>query len=253
MDSAPVTHLLWTGGWDSTYRLLDLVLAQRRAVQPYYVVDRGRRSHATELATMDRIRDAAAALQPAAGELILPTRVFAAEEIQPDPDITARFGRLRAAAPLGTQYDWLSRLAKQLDLRRLELSIHRDDKAHEHLAGHVAKDADGYVLAPDPANEDLEIFRRFGFPIFDLAKVDMRSAAAANGFLDLMHLTWFCFRPDRHGRPCGRCAPCRFTIDEGMAYRIPWQGRWQGRLITAVRRRLPPSVERLAKAALGRA
>ena len=30
-------RLLWTGGWDSTYRLLDLLLVQKQHVQPYYV------------------------------------------------------------------------------------------------------------------------------------------------------------------------------------------------------------------------
>lgn len=34
LDVAPVP-LLWTGGWDSTFRLLVAVLIERRTVQPY--------------------------------------------------------------------------------------------------------------------------------------------------------------------------------------------------------------------------
>ncbi len=32
--------LLWTGGWDSTFRLLHLVIVEGHAVQPYYMIDR---------------------------------------------------------------------------------------------------------------------------------------------------------------------------------------------------------------------
>ena len=33
------TPLLWTGGWDSTFRLLSLLLREQREVQPYYILD----------------------------------------------------------------------------------------------------------------------------------------------------------------------------------------------------------------------
>lgn len=32
-------HLLWTGGWDSTFRVLQLLLCSRDAVQPHYIID----------------------------------------------------------------------------------------------------------------------------------------------------------------------------------------------------------------------
>lgn len=36
---AAMTPLLWTGGWDSTFRLLSLLLGEQREVQPYYIID----------------------------------------------------------------------------------------------------------------------------------------------------------------------------------------------------------------------
>ena len=33
------TPLLWTGGWDSTFRLLTLLLREQHEVQPYYILD----------------------------------------------------------------------------------------------------------------------------------------------------------------------------------------------------------------------
>jgi len=39
-----------------------------------------------------------------------------------------------------------------------------------------------------------------------------------------MEMTWFCHRPVR-GKPCGLCAPCVYTIEEGLARRVPWSRR----------------------------
>ena len=53
-------QLLWTGGWDSTFRLLTLLVLEQRRVQPYYVLDdeRRRRSVSAEREAMRRIREA---------------------------------------------------------------------------------------------------------------------------------------------------------------------------------------------------
>lgn len=48
-------HLLWTGGWDSTYRLLYL-LWEGKQVQPHYIIDTHRPSSGHELRAMEAIR-----------------------------------------------------------------------------------------------------------------------------------------------------------------------------------------------------
>jgi hypothetical protein len=55
VDGEP-TQLLWTGGWDSSFRLLQLVLVERRPVRPIYVIDTGRPSTLFELRAMEAIR-----------------------------------------------------------------------------------------------------------------------------------------------------------------------------------------------------
>jgi len=56
-DDEGEVNLLWTGGWDSTFRLLYLVFVEKRRVQPYYIVDTERRSTLNELKTMHLIRE----------------------------------------------------------------------------------------------------------------------------------------------------------------------------------------------------
>ena len=56
--SGHCVNLLWTGGWDSTFRLLSLVLIKRKPVQPFYVIDVGRVSTIREIKTMQHKPDA---------------------------------------------------------------------------------------------------------------------------------------------------------------------------------------------------
>ena len=55
MATSPI-NLLWTGGWDSTFRLLDLVLIKKKTVQPHYILDPDRLSTGMELKTMKDIK-----------------------------------------------------------------------------------------------------------------------------------------------------------------------------------------------------
>ena len=56
-QAGPCVNLLWTGGWDSTFRLLQLLLLHRVAVAPHYLEDPTRASTQIELETMARIAD----------------------------------------------------------------------------------------------------------------------------------------------------------------------------------------------------
>ncbi len=51
-------HVLWSGGWESTYRVLDLVFTEQAVVQPHYIVDINRPSSLHELRTMASIKHA---------------------------------------------------------------------------------------------------------------------------------------------------------------------------------------------------
>jgi hypothetical protein len=246
----PGIKLLWTGGWDSTYRLLDTLLVRGKSVQPYYLTDPGRPSTAYERTAMDRIAAAVARRNPDAAARLAPPIVTGVAHLRPDAEITARFERLRGRSHLGGQYDWLARFALQHGLDDLELSIHRDDRAAEFLQRHVVREGvetgdPYYRLRTPPTDDDLRIFERFRFPLFDLTKREMERGARRSGFIDLMELTWFCHVPTPDGRPCGRCNPCRYTIAEGLARRIPLQTRLRNhRVIQAIKRPLRAAAAR---------
>jgi hypothetical protein len=229
-------NLLWTGGWDSSYRLLELTVLKRALVQPYYVVDRARPASSTELRTQDIIREALKKLDSEAGALVLPTKVIQRNDIPADPEITEQFRRLRGRAYIGNQYDFLFRMAKSLGLIDLELSVHKDDKLFDHLEGHV-EEVDGVWRLSPNAPVDLQSLRKFSFPVLMLTKLEMKRKAVDAGFQHLMELTWFCHYPVR-GQPCGGCPPCRYTIEEGLAERVPRRMRARAAVLKPIKEAL---------------
>lgn len=223
-------HLLWTGGWDSTYRLLDLVLGRRVPVQPWYVRDEERASTPLEISVMAAITDAIAGRDPRAARLLHPVQFVDREEIAPVPDLTAMYAQLG----VGSQYDWLARLAWQRELQALELSVEKRDSRVYHMLWRNMEPVEGvggttFRLKADLEDPSLELFRPFAFPILHLTKRDLRGLARRAGFLDLMQMTWFCHEP-RGSRPCGSCTPCIIAIEEGMGGGIPLARRSWGRL-----------------------
>jgi len=224
------TRLLWTGGWDSSFRLLQLLLVEGRSVQPYYVIDRLKYRPAVpaEQRAMRNIRERLSRQAPEAAARLAPTIECRLEEVAPDARINGYFEQCLTFGFIGGQYEWLARFCAQRNIADMELSIHRDDKARELISDLV--DASRTRLDPRHAGDGrYELFKAFRFPLFDKSKEQMRAEARHAGFEEFMELTWFCHRPVR-GEPCGVCNPCIYTIQEGLADRVPASGRRRYRL-----------------------
>lgn len=147
---------------------------------------------------------------------------------------------------IGVQYDWLARFCDQYDVSDLQLCIHKDDRAHAALQ-HMIEDgeANGYRVSRKHATTDeYELFRFYRFPIFDMSKLEILKRADELGFRSLMNLTWFCQTP-KDGRPCGTCLPCRFTVEEGLGWRVPYLRRLYGALLWTVLRPAKTGLKRL--------
>jgi hypothetical protein len=186
-----------------------------------------------EIRTQAAIRAALSNMDANMADRLLPTRFVRIEDIPADDVISGQFRSLLTKSFLGSQYNWLARLAKSEEVT-LELSIHCDDRAHGFLCNDVELAEDGvYRLVETPGDPALEIFRRFRFPLFDSTKLDMEQDAKASGFASIMEMTWFCFNPLPGGKPCGHCNPCKYTQAEGLGRRVPAGGR----LITGVQSR----------------
>ena len=218
--------LLWTGGWDSTFRLLQLLLRDRTRVVPYYLEDRTRPSTDTEIDTMERIARRLAEDFPHTRELLQPIRRAAVADIAVDADIAKALRDIRRRSFIGSQYAWLPAFCREHALDGMELGVHVDDKVQALLRGLVVEvehPAGFRSVRVDPAragSPEHILFGAFGFPLFRVDKRDIERQSRAAGWDGIMEMTWFCHRPV-HGKPCGLCAPCVYTIEEGLARRVP--------------------------------
>lgn len=228
-------NLLWTGGWDSTFRLLQLLLVQNQPVQPYYVISAARQSSQHELAAMERIRQLLFQQHPHTKELLQPTIIQTVDALQPDDTIEQQYRALSSRQHLGNQYEYLARFATQAGISELELSIHKDDQAHKFLEPVVYKENGVFRLAKNLPDANLRLFTNFRFPVLELTKLDMKQQAVQFGFFELMQYTVFCHAPLKGGRPCGACNPCRYTIAEGLKERVPYSRRLRYEILRTIK------------------
>jgi hypothetical protein len=230
-------NLLWSGGWDSTFRLLYLVFVEKRCVQPYYIIDVNRDSTLHELRAMHAVREEIAKKNPQLANLVKPIIIISIDDIKPDLEITAKFNRLNESLPkpIGLQYEWLARFAKQWKIPNLELCIELSEHTPNTVGDLVSKYVNGNSgIRRFDENDDASIFSFFSFPLLKMSKLDMKRIATEKGFIDMLEKTWFCYKP-RHNRPCGICDPCELEIKEGLGYRMPRISRLQRKIWIIVR------------------
>ncbi len=232
-DAEPI-QLLWTGGWDSSFRLMQLLLVERRQVRPIYVIDTGRPSTLFELRAMEAIRAGLLARLPDPS-LLAPTQFLMASDYPPSPHDRAIGDRMRRATKMGTQYVWLSGPGEALRWSNVELCIERYESGLSDWQRMIF-DEPGMLNGSPEAR----LFRFWSFPVIRLTKDQMRQIAHSQGFLDLLVMRWFCFRP-LNGKPCGSCRPCKLAHREGVEFANPFLVKTRDFLRNATRSLQDPS------------
>lgn len=234
MSDKPI-NLFWTGGWDSTFRLLFLLIEEGKSVQPYFVV-RPQDSVGYEIKTMNDIRRQLFRKYPKTRELLLPTIFRDVRSIGEKDEISESLKKLKENNEIATQYDFCARLCYQEGIYDMELSIHKDDKAHKLIARVKGEVFQGNA---DNLKQDevyiRNVFKYFEYPIFDFTKIEMEKIAQKKHFDDLLEMTWFCATPYK-GKPCGFCGPCTYVIDEGLSRRLPFFRRILSKIHMPARR-----------------
>lgn len=238
--------VFWTGGWDSSFRVLQVALIEKRDVLPVYVDSGERKSMRYEIAAMDAIRRGVAEkFGVEAAARIKPTIYHTLEGVPDDADIQESHDYIVQTHNFGSQYKWLANFARYHDYDNLEMGMHAMLGPGRWPYQWIEENCDfangTYRISKAPPDPLISaVFGRFSFPMLKMTKPDMAQIAQDAGFSDLMTLTHFCHRPRNDGSPCGRCMPCQEAIVQGMAHRIPRLTRLKMRLrpLTSVIRRV---------------
>ena len=228
-NNVPV-KLLWTGGWDSSYRLLEIVLEEKKEVQPYYIIFKKRWSSKMELKTMQEIKNALIQKHPQSRELIHNTVVVREEEIIEDETVKDLYYKLKKKCNLGNQYKTIACFAKQYNLMRLELGFtkYRLNLLKKYIKNHDLVSVNELDRSVTP--EYLyEFFKYFNFPLLHYSKSEMGVIANNKGWKPILDKTWICHKPIFGKYPCGGCNPCiQAANDEFTKRRIPLISRLIG-------------------------
>lgn len=225
-EHTPV-RVYWTGGFDSTFRVLQALLDDRRTVTPYYLsgdIDNAaarktrRRNHLMELRAMDTVREILARDFPEAAARLRPTVVV--DEVVLTPTTRQRMRRLAAQKIVRRptcQYGSLGQYALQLG-QPIEIGIVSDGHSNAGIYAGVQDKVAGVGAscrltdAAMRAHPEFALFRNCVFPLLQLQKPDMLRIAQNGGYAHLLQHTWSCWYPTPDNRPCNKCLMCRERV-----------------------------------------
>lgn len=221
-----IVNVLWTGGMDSSFRMIQLSKFPL-LIQPVYIMD-NRRSEKRELSAITEITRAIED-HPETCCTILPLLKFDVTKIPPDKEITDAFQRLHKVFPIGSQYDWLARFAKLYP--GIEISFEKCEINQTyicmHTKGSYQKVTEGYISYAmlEKTNSDPDLYTVFGnfhfpLPLFEITKIEEFNRYKTLGFEHIINKTWFCHKPI-NDEPCGVCKPCQSVVQEGLTFRLP--------------------------------
>ena len=229
MEEYRKVRLFWTGGWDSTFRLLCLAQNEKLQVEPHYIIDRERGSYKREMEAMDQMRAMIYRRIPGSQKRLLPTVYFEKDKIKPCPEIREKYQTLSSRFTIGSQYEWLAEYVAMHGYQGIEMCIMHVVNMEDNISRLISACVEvvdpvvgayyGFPPDMDPKLPE-SIFYSYHFPVYTLEKKDMGEIAKERGFYDILISSWFCFQPIQ-GKPCGVCNPCNVAITEGMTYRFP--------------------------------
>ena len=211
------THIFWTGGWDSTFRVLQLLMTTDVVVQPHFII-RYEGSTGIEINAMNDIRRMTIRRYPSVRQRFLPTKYINASLIERHADIENQIEEARQNGRLiDPQYDLMANYCREFSIDEIELGVDvfpgsDIEKWHKKSLGGI------------PA------FKSFAYPIWKLTKNDTLQIAKQNDWLDIMSLTSFCRKPIIKVKPCGTCGPCIDTVVTGLDFRLPFRSRIKARI-----------------------
>ncbi len=248
-------YVFWTGGWDSTWRILQLAVSKiadnNKVIQPVYVTGDNRKSERLEIEAMEKILSVIRERTQITINNIL---LIAKKDIPPDSQITEAYERIRKSVRIGTQYEWLARLAVLYP--GIELGIEKPNgeysgciTAIEKNGCFIKRDDSFYVDTEKSSDDCCMVFGNFSFPIIDITETDMIRLTREWKCEDIMKCIWFCHEPVQ-GKPCGVCRPCQQKMECGMEWLLPEQSQKNYYFYTNIRNLFGEKVAGICKKVL---
>lgn len=231
--SSKVYYLYWTGGFDSTFRLCEMLINENKIVQPIYislVLDNDckseetcnklwlRRNRKEEKLAMKKIIKTIKNKFPHIKNNILPI-IIVDEDIK-DNVFNYNYDKLFYSKNVWPakrkkhQYLFLTKYAfyykTYIDIG--VLGIHTKSKLAQFLNTYLHKYKDG---SNSNVNYRIEVKNHplsyLCFPLFGRSKENLLDKAVEYNYDNILKMTWSCWFPD-NGKACKKCPMCKERI-----------------------------------------
>jgi 7-cyano-7-deazaguanine synthase in queuosine biosynthesis len=199
-----IINIFWTGGLDSTFRLVQLLTTTKNKIQPHYLLN-AEESTGVEIDTMIEIRRQIKKMFPEVSDRFLPTKYTDAASITDYTDTRKQVEELRQSVKVNLQYILMSNYCRSNNIEKIEIAV-TSLSGEKGLFKH-------YRAYP--------IFKYFSYPTIDLRKKDMIQTAKNSGWVNILYMTSFCRRPHKRIKACGMCGPCTDAVLSGLGFRLP--------------------------------
>ena len=229
VDNKEIYYLYWTGGYDSTFRLCEMLIDENKIVQPYYVtlvLDNDcqseetcdklwlRRNRNEEKKAMNEIIKTIKHKFPRVSNNILPVihidKPINDDKFNYEYEMIFNKVNLWPKKRKQHQYLFLSKFAyyhrRYIDIG--VLGIHEKSKFAKFLNKNLIKTHDNFEVK----NKDHPL-GYLRFPLFGRTKEDLLYKSQINNYDDILKLTWSCWFPVK-GKPCKKCPMCKERIVE---------------------------------------
>jgi len=206
-------NIFWTGGLDSTFRLVQLLTTTTYMVQPHYIV-RHEDSTGNEINTMIQIRRTIVRKFPEVRPRFLPT-IYTNEDLIPNfRDLDEQIEELKKVGKVAEQYQIMSYYCREFQIDQIEVALTRIS-GEKAFFNHFKN---------SPA------FKSFTYPTIEITKKEMLGITKLNNWDEILFMTSFCRRPIIKISPCGVCGPCVDAVASGMGSRFPLKSRMKARI-----------------------
>ena len=206
-NNIPV-KIFWTGGWDSTFRVLQLALVENKLVDPYYLIDFHRKSYPVELTVIKNLREKINNIT----NLILPLKIYLKDDIPEYDEISQAYEKTKNICRFGSQNKWMANFCAFKKIYGIEVSSHKhiEPAPYQKI---IFNDLNKQDYSLNKESIAYPVVKYFSFPIVNFTKLDMLNYARQHNFESILNETWFCHKPINN-KPCGLCHPCTIAIEQ---------------------------------------
>lgn len=208
------TYIFWSGGYSSTFRLIQLLLLLEKPVQTIYINLDSKNENKLEIEHMKKIRNLLCKNYPIIKNRFPPTMYVS--KIKRDPQIKKQFDNLHLKYGLfefdssKDKYELMARYSYHHDYP-IEICIDKDEfhlnsairRFLENKSEFTSKKLDNLPVQ----FIDLNIFKNCRFPLIDFHKEHIKKNLINNNFYYIIKHCWTCTNT-KNNIPCNECPNC---------------------------------------------